>query len=198
MVYDYPSRADKYSTIIIDDEKDAIGKETYLVIKDGKIAPDNMPVWIYKKDIKDVGRPEVRVPMEYDGLSGWQRKLAEAIKLSLELYPRKTLIAAKNYLWEPNDNQRVKQDLVVEVLRPISYKTSSKNSDAHFWNGINVWAIINFFQSFYQVNIHIYISHPTLNRLSVYHFRLSVVNKWQKKNGKRDVDFFYESRHLLS
>jgi hypothetical protein len=84
MVWDYPSRADKYSTIIIDDEKDATDKETYLVVKKGEIAPNNMPVWIYKKDIKDVGRPEVRVPMEYDGLTGWQRKLAEAIKLSLD------------------------------------------------------------------------------------------------------------------
>jgi hypothetical protein len=112
MVWDYPSRADKYSTIIIDDEKDATGKETYLVIKKGDIGPNNMPVWIYKKDIKDVGRPEVRVPMEYDGLTGWQRKLAEAIKLSLDEFPRKTLFANKNYYWDPSEKQKEKQDLI--------------------------------------------------------------------------------------
>lgn len=112
MVWDYPSRADKYSTIIIDDEKDATGKETYLVIKKGEISPNNMPVWIYKKDIKDVGRPEVRVPMEYDGLTGWQRKLAEAIKISLELYPRKTLFANKNYYFDPSEKQKERQDRI--------------------------------------------------------------------------------------
>jgi hypothetical protein len=112
MVWDYPSRTDKYSTVIIDDESKATGKETYLVVKKGELGPNNMPVWIYKKDIKDVGRPEVRVPMEYDGLAGWQRKLAEAIKLSLELYPRETLFANKNYYWDPTEKQKEKQDLV--------------------------------------------------------------------------------------
>jgi hypothetical protein len=112
MVWDYPSRADKYSTVIIDDESKATGKETYLVVKKGEIGPNNMPVWIYKKDIKDVGRPEVRVPMEYDGLAGFQRKLAEAIKLSLELYPRETLFGNKNYYWDPTEKQKEKQDRI--------------------------------------------------------------------------------------
>jgi hypothetical protein len=182
MVYDYPSRADKYSTIIIDDEKYATGKETYLVIKDGKIAPDNMPVWIYRKDIKDVGRPDVRVPMEYDGLAGWQRKLAEAIKLSLELYPRKTLFAAKNYYWEPNDRQRVKQDLInngqpkVVSAHTIQGWVADVNVDIHLIEGLK--------KIYNRANIN------PIPKMGIAVFRRSFVTYWSQNlnyNGRKKM-----------
>lgn len=95
MVWDYPSRSDKYDTVVIKDKKDAVDKKTYLV-NDGT----NMLYWIYKKDIKDIGRPLVIVPMESKGLEGDQKRLNDAIKLSLELFPRKYLFVNKNTNWK--------------------------------------------------------------------------------------------------
>lgn len=95
MVWDYPSRSDKYDTVVIEDKKDAVDKKTYLV-NDGT----NMLYWIYKKDIKDIGRPLVIVPMESKGLEGDQKRLNDAIKLSLELFPRKYLFVNKNTNWK--------------------------------------------------------------------------------------------------
>jgi len=107
MVWDYPSRSDKYSTKIIDTEDKATEKETYLVVNmKEEISETNMPVWIYKGDIKDVGRPFVRVPMEWDGLGGNQRQLAKAIHLSLTLFPREHLFASKTYHWNPLHQQK--------------------------------------------------------------------------------------------
>jgi hypothetical protein len=111
MVWDYPSRSDKYSTKIIDTEDKATEKETYLVVNmKEEISETNMPVWIYKGDIKDVGRPFVRVPMEWDGLGGNQRQLAKAIHLSLTLFPREHLFANKTYHWNPADQNKNKKN----------------------------------------------------------------------------------------
>ena len=111
MVWDYPSRSDKYSTKIIDTEDKATEKETYLVVNmKEEISETNMPVWIYKGDIKDVGRPFVRVPMEWDGLGGNQRQLAKAIHLSLTLFPREHLFANKTYHWNPSDQNKNKKN----------------------------------------------------------------------------------------
>jgi hypothetical protein len=75
-----------------------------------EISETNMPVWIYKKDIKDVVRPFVRVPMEWDGLGGNQRQLSKAIHLSLTLFPREHLFAAKTYYWNPSSQQKNKKN----------------------------------------------------------------------------------------
>ena len=117
MVWDYPSRSDKYSTQIIDTEDKATKKETYLVVNmKEEISETNMPVWIYKGDIKDVGRPFVRVPMEWDGLGGNQRQLAKAIRLSLTLFPRDYLFASKTYNWNPSAINKKNDGKVPKVL----------------------------------------------------------------------------------
>ncbi len=80
MVWDYPSRSDKYDTTIINGKKDATDKKSYLV-NDGHC----MLYWIYKKDIKDIGRPLVIVPMESKELEGDQKRLNDAIKIKFTI-----------------------------------------------------------------------------------------------------------------
>lgn len=93
MVYDPPSRSDKYDTIIIDDRKEAKDKKTYLWIEGDKM------MWIYKKDVKDIGRSEVEVPI-LNMYEGDQEKFKQAIKLSLKKFPRKYLFIPKNTNWK--------------------------------------------------------------------------------------------------
>ena len=97
MVWDYPSRSDKWDTTFIDKKEEATEKTTYLV-NDGK----HKLYWIYKKNVKDIGRPEVVVPLEEKGLEGDQLRLNNAILLSLKLFPRKYLFVNKDINWLKN------------------------------------------------------------------------------------------------
>lgn len=95
MVWDYPSRSDKYDTTIITDRKDATNKTTYLVNDE-----NHMLYWIYRKDVKAIGRDNVVVPLEKNGLQGMQNEMNKAIKLSLKLFPREYLFVPKTTNWK--------------------------------------------------------------------------------------------------
>ena len=126
MVWDYPSRSDKYDTVIITDPKSATEKKTYLV-NDG----EHLLYWIYKKDIKDIGRPYVVVPLEKNGLEGDQKRLNDAIKLSLELFPRKYLFISKNVNWKndiPENINPSRQALVSDWVRDLTKSKPNKNN----------------------------------------------------------------------
>lgn len=116
MVWDYPSRSDKYDTVIIKNPDEAIDNTTYLVYDD-----TNPPYWIYKKNVKDIGRPFVIVRLEKDGLYGLQNKLIDAISLSLKLFPRNYLFASKSIDWKnsPNLNDIKKASNVSGWIRHI-------------------------------------------------------------------------------
>jgi hypothetical protein len=102
MVWDYPSRSDKYDTVIIKNPDEAINNTTYLVCDDS-----NLPYWIYKKNVKDIGRPLVIVKLEKDGLNGLQSRLIDAISLSLKLFPRNYLFASKSIDWKKSPDVNV-------------------------------------------------------------------------------------------
>jgi hypothetical protein len=97
-VWDYPSRSDKWETTIINDDSQATNKTTYLVVNDGE-----MSKWIFRKNVKNIGRANVIVPLEKDGLNGLQDRLDKAIKLSIKLFPRTNLFVAKNSNFKPDD-----------------------------------------------------------------------------------------------
>ena len=98
-VWDYPSRTDKYETYIIKNPDDAKDKTTSLV-NDGQ----HLLYWIYKQNLKDIGRPNVTAIMEANGLNGYQKRLNDAIKLSLKLFPRNVLFPVRNLNWRKNPN----------------------------------------------------------------------------------------------
>ena len=102
MVWDYPSRSDKYDTVIIKNPNEAIKNTTYLVCDDS-----NLPYWIYKKNVKDIGRPLVIVKLEKEGLNGLQSRLIDAISLSLKLFPRNYLFASKSIDWKKSPDVNV-------------------------------------------------------------------------------------------
>jgi hypothetical protein len=102
MVWDYPSRSDKYDTVIIKNPDEAINNTTYLVCDDS-----NLPYWIYKKNVKDIGRPLVIVKLEKDGLNGLQSRLIDDISLSLKLFPRNYLFASKSIDWKKSPDVNV-------------------------------------------------------------------------------------------
>lgn len=101
MVWDYPSRSDKYETKIVKDRSQATQKTTYLVDEDTREL-----YWIYRKDVKDIGRPFVVVPLEKQGLSGLQGRLIKSINESLRTFPREHLFINKNYNWKKNTGQK--------------------------------------------------------------------------------------------
>jgi len=102
MVWDYPSRSDKYDTVIIKNPNEAIKNTTYLVCDDS-----NPPYWIYRKNVKDIGRPLVIVKLEKEGLNGLQSRLIDAISLSLKLFPRNYLFASKSIDWKKSPDVNV-------------------------------------------------------------------------------------------
>jgi hypothetical protein len=102
MVWDYPSRSDKYDTVIIKNPNEAIKNTTYLVCDDS-----NLPYWIYRKNVKDIGRPLVIVKLEKEGLNGLQSRLIDAISLSLKLFPRNYLFASKSIDWKKSPDVNV-------------------------------------------------------------------------------------------
>ena len=103
MVWDYPSRSDKYETEIVNDRSKATEKTTYLVDEE-----DRELYWIYRKDVKDIGRPYVVVPLEKKGLSGYQGRLIKAIRQSLRIFPREHLFINKTYNWNKNTGEQTK------------------------------------------------------------------------------------------
>ena len=121
MVWDYPSRSDKYDTVIIEDKKDAVDKKTYLV-NDGS----NMLYWIYKADIKQIGKPSVTVPMESKGLEGDQKRLNDAIKRSLILFPRKYLFVNKNTNWKKDVGDLKPAKTVSDWVRDLTKSKINK------------------------------------------------------------------------
>ena len=122
MVWDYPSRSDKFDTIIIQNKEDAKDKKTYLV-NDG----DHLLYWIYKKDIKDIGKPYVLAPFEKNGLEGDQKKLNDVIKLSLKLFPRNYLFGAKNFNWKKNGQNPPQANNVSDWVANLSKSQKNKN-----------------------------------------------------------------------
>ena len=122
MVWDYPSRSDKFDTVIIRNKEEAIDKKTYLV-NDG----DHLLYWIYKKDIKDIGKPYVLAPFEKNGLEGDQKKLNDAIKLSLKLFPRNYLFGTKNFNWKKNGENPPQAKNVSDWVGNLSKSQKNKN-----------------------------------------------------------------------
>jgi len=156
--WDYPSRTDKYETYIIKDPKEAKEKETYLV-NDG----EHLLYWIYRKDIKAIGRPHVVAPMEAKGLEGDQKRLNDAIKLSLKLFPRNVLFISKTFNWKKNihaDNLKPAKN-VSDWVRNLS--------TSNIKNG--------------QETNHMLIKFPKLvkKNLGVNLFRRSFVTHWIEK-----------------
>lgn len=103
MVWDYPSRSDKYETEIVSNRSQASQKTTYLVNEETREL-----YWIYRKDVKDIGRPFVVVPLEKQGLQGLQGRLIKAINESLQEFPRDYLFINKNYNWITNKGSKTK------------------------------------------------------------------------------------------
>jgi len=157
-VWDYPSRTDKYETFLIKDPKEADKKETYLV-NDG----NHLLYWIYRKDIKAIGRPHVVAPMEAKGLEGDQKRLNDAIKLSLKLFPRNVLFASKTINW--------KKEIDTDNLKPAKNVSDwvRNLSTSKIKNG--------------QETNHMLIKFPKLvkKNLGVNLFRRSFVTHWIEK-----------------
>ena len=162
MVWDYPSRSDKFDTIIIQNKEDAKDKKTYLV-NDG----DNLLYWIYKKDIKDIGKSYVLAPFEKNGLEGDQKKLNDAIKLSLKLFPRNYLFGAKNFNWKKNDKNPPQANNVSDWVANLSKSQKNKN-------GIETNFLIQSFPKFVNKSMGINL------------FRRSFVTHWIEKMNNND------------
>ena len=104
MVWDYPSRSDKYETEIVPERSQATQKTTYLVNEKTREL-----YWIYRKDVKDIGRPFVVVPLEKQGLKGLQGRLITAINESLKEFPWDYLFIKKTgYNWKTNEGVQEK------------------------------------------------------------------------------------------